>query len=440
MMIRGFRTMSGRAALAATAGLLMGAYASAPARAADLGGGCCADLEERVAELEATTARKGNRIVSLQVYGQVNKALLIWDDGVDSDAYIVDNDYSGTRVGFAGSAAMKPGWKAGFNVELDIQDSASDKVFNSRFGNGSASRAGEGDEGTTSTITGIRGENEIVIRYSNVYVESDRIGRVTLGQQSTASDGAAEVVLGNSLSYASISTGNDFIIQGTPGSGVIGGSGGTRVDSFVASFDGIRDDVIRYDSPAIYGFILSASWGDDDYWDVTLRYKNEWNSVRIAAAIAYQMDDTNDDANTLIDQAGGGAADILLGSISVMHIPTGIYGAFAAGTIDKDDIGGEANFWYAQLGLERKFLSYGSTTIYGEYGQYDDVATLRTVGDYDSSEADRWGFGVVQRFDSAALELYLQASFWSFDAVTSSGVALDLEDLSTVMLGSRIKF
>ena len=28
-------------------------------RAADLGGNCCADLEERVAELEATTARKG---------------------------------------------------------------------------------------------------------------------------------------------------------------------------------------------------------------------------------------------------------------------------------------------------------------------------------------------------------------------------------------------
>ena len=44
--------------------------------AADLGGSCCADLEERVAELEATSVRKGNRNVSLQVYGQVNRALL----------------------------------------------------------------------------------------------------------------------------------------------------------------------------------------------------------------------------------------------------------------------------------------------------------------------------------------------------------------------------
>jgi hypothetical protein len=30
------------------------------ASSADLGGDCCADLEERVAELEATTVRKGN--------------------------------------------------------------------------------------------------------------------------------------------------------------------------------------------------------------------------------------------------------------------------------------------------------------------------------------------------------------------------------------------
>lgn len=43
------------------------------AAAADLGGDCYADLEERVAELEATTARKGNRKVSLEVSGQVTK-------------------------------------------------------------------------------------------------------------------------------------------------------------------------------------------------------------------------------------------------------------------------------------------------------------------------------------------------------------------------------
>ena len=57
----------GLSALAA-AGLLAGGMATG-ASAADLGGNCCADLEERIAELEATTARKGNRKVSLTITG-----------------------------------------------------------------------------------------------------------------------------------------------------------------------------------------------------------------------------------------------------------------------------------------------------------------------------------------------------------------------------------
>ena len=44
--------------------------------AADLGGNCCADLEERIAELEATTARKGNRKVSLTIYGWVAQQVM----------------------------------------------------------------------------------------------------------------------------------------------------------------------------------------------------------------------------------------------------------------------------------------------------------------------------------------------------------------------------
>jgi hypothetical protein len=44
-------------------------FAQKPAKAADLGGDCCADLEDRVAELEATTVRMGNKKVSVQIYG-----------------------------------------------------------------------------------------------------------------------------------------------------------------------------------------------------------------------------------------------------------------------------------------------------------------------------------------------------------------------------------
>jgi predicted porin len=414
-MIGGIMNTS-RLALVAAAGVLLGA-AVTPAKAADLGGGCCGDLEERVAELEATTARKGNRVVSLQVYGQVNKALLIFDDGVDSDAFIVDNDASGSRLGFTGKATIKPGWTAGYLLEFDYQDAASDKVFNGASG----SVAQNGDDPN----------DEITIRYNNFYIESERLGRITLGQGSTAADGASEVVLGNSIKNSDIHHGTSFLIR----NGSASTFSSVKLGDIAQNFDGGRDDVIRYDSPSIYGFIVSASWGDNDYADVALRFKKEFNSIRIAAAVAYQWDETED--------AGVGTTTItpafeaLTGSISVQHIPTGIYGAFAAGSKEFTDLVNrdDATFWYAQLGIEKKFLPYGSTTVYGDYGIYKDTA-------FNGSEAERWGLGAVQKFDSAALEVYAQATFWSFDGTgpLASQDLSDAEDLTTVMIGSRLKF
>ena len=85
-MIGGLLSKSvSRVALFAAAGLFMGGVAMPSAKAADLGGDCCADLEERVAELEATTARKGNRKMSLTITGQVHRMVLWWDDGHSSN-------------------------------------------------------------------------------------------------------------------------------------------------------------------------------------------------------------------------------------------------------------------------------------------------------------------------------------------------------------------
>ena len=67
-MIGGYMTRTSLLAVAASASLF-----ATGASAADLGGDCCADLEERIAELEATTARKGNRKVSLTVSGHVTE-------------------------------------------------------------------------------------------------------------------------------------------------------------------------------------------------------------------------------------------------------------------------------------------------------------------------------------------------------------------------------
>src|SRR5436305_9097773 len=108
-------------------------------KAAELGGNCCADLEERVSELEATTARKVNRKVSLTISGQVNKAILWIDNGGPKSGTPgpaqaalgsrgqqflpgVDNTASSTRFIFDGNARVTSKLTAGYRmmVELDI--------------------------------------------------------------------------------------------------------------------------------------------------------------------------------------------------------------------------------------------------------------------------------------------------------------------------------
>ena len=89
--------------VATIAGLVLAATAAA---AADLGSGCCADLEERIAELEATTVRAGSRKVSLQITGQVSHVIMAWNDGAEKNVYVQENAQTQNRIGFQGKARI----------------------------------------------------------------------------------------------------------------------------------------------------------------------------------------------------------------------------------------------------------------------------------------------------------------------------------------------
>ncbi len=50
-----------------------------------------------------------------------------------------------------------------------------------------------------------------------------------------------------------------------------------------------RTELLRYDSPTLAGFVLSASIGEaGDYWGVMLRYAGEFSGFRVAAGIGYE--------------------------------------------------------------------------------------------------------------------------------------------------------
>lgn len=216
---------------------LLGATAGGAA-AADLNAGnCCADIEERVAELEATVARKGNRKVSLAVYGQVNAGILYIDDGISDDVAVIQGAPETSRFGFKGEAVIGTGIVAGYKLEIEADDA-------------------------------------LDVRHSFVYVGGPA-GRVSLGHTSTATDGAAETSVVNTDVAARM-------LSIAPLSQVIGAD---------LPFDGGRADVIRFDSGSIAGFTASAAWAGEGSWDGAVRYAGEFGGFKLAAAGGYREDD-----------------------------------------------------------------------------------------------------------------------------------------------------
>src|SRR3984893_8037189 len=105
------------------AGRLVGGLAVGSASAPALGGNCCADLEERIAELEATTARKGNRKVSLTISGWVGEQVLWWDDGAMRGTYVVGIGTTlASHVTFSGQATIMPGSYAGYVLTMEMNE------------------------------------------------------------------------------------------------------------------------------------------------------------------------------------------------------------------------------------------------------------------------------------------------------------------------------
>lgn len=390
------------------------AFSTAPAIAADFGGDCCADLEERVATLEATTARKGNRKVSLVISGQVNQALMIWDDGDESDAYVINNGNSSTRIRFKGDAKINHDWSAGYYLEVEVRSTMSFRLSQTD------------DDGSNP--------GGIDIRQSNMWIASKTLGKVTIGQQSPATDDLAFYgsVAGVAGHYQpDWHYGDSFQLRNSVG----GALSGVTISELAGSingflfFDGtIRQNVVRYDTPTIAGFVLSASWGEDDFYDVALRYAGAWGDFTVKGAIGYSIYDEAP-ATTAV-----GEERSLSASAGAIHNPTGLFAHFAWRSYEYDMNQVDAQGYQVQAGIKNRWNSLGATAIYGAYTNVED-GHVRNNNGITSSEIDRWSVGATQWIDAAAMELYVV-----YDHTEAEAVGFAFEDFDTVTIGGRIKF
>ena len=436
-MFGGLKKTTSRLAIMSAAGFFVSGFVATFAQAADLGGDCCADLEERVSELEATTVRKGNRKVSLKLSGHVNRMIVYWDDQINDDVYFLDNSESETRFRLTGDAPIAPGWKAGFKIEVEVVDaegSTVDQLVDDRTPDG----ANDGDDNSDGAINA---------RKMSWFIKNDQLGKITIGRDSPATDDVNQLnIAKNPIADADFDNMRDFHLAVSQGMfGCTGAACRTSVnlDTIMANVDTRRANGIRFDSPSLFGMVISAFYGEDDLADIAIRYKKEWNSIRFVGGIGYVWDTDEDPDRTIqCPQPGLGNGqntgncvderidrERLVGSASVMHVPTGIY-LYAAASNDKfgnfhnssngaapqffSPVNGraaapDATSWYVQAGIKRRLLApnLGKTTLYAEYGRWNDFGVglnaaalggpsglfTRASSEITDSSADLWGFG-----------------------------------------------
>lgn len=458
----------------ACAGLFAGG-----ANAADLGGDCCADLEERVAELEATTARKGNRKVSLTVSGWVGEQLLYFDNGVSDDLYVTGiGSTLSSHVKFTGAAQITPSVAAGYVLHLEVIGSDPITATNQAFqGKGpSAYQIASGD--TLQT-------NNVQTLYSYWFLKDKNLGQVMVGHIPQASQHAAVLVDGSGTMVAANWTPINSLAVGltrngveltapNPGLGlpVVGFPVGAAMWCGSTSLptggncEPISIDGVRYDSPTFAGFSASASWGADDFWDVALRYAGEISGFKFAAVAAYYHN-SDERAYTGFNTVVGTSnplkrdAGYFQAGAYLQHVKSGLflYGAYGKeyndnilddGNAFKLGIPGnltaeqpDGHVWYIKAGIRQNWLPLGATVLYGEYEERNDMfhPDMIALG-VDGSQNKQWGLGVVQEIDAAAMSLWLTYRNYetSFSGPGVAGAFDNLDDIDVVTAGAMISF
>ncbi len=492
-MVGGLDWPQGRLLIAAGASVLVGALMHTPAKAADLGGDCCADLKERMAELEATTVRKGNKKVTVTLYGQENHAVLFWNDGVERNAYTVDNNYESSRFGLKGSAKITGDWSGGYRLEIEPTEANSAKLNQ------------YDDDNAFDTTAG-----RLNVRHSFLYINNKKLGEIRLGLTATpiyniTKDTNVTELEDTMHSDNRMMQGFFLRATGSPqnaeGLSTLKWQDISRCysssNAFVCSS---RKNGAAYWTPNWEGFSASVGYFEDDEWGAALRYKKEWGEAfEVGAGIGYA--NITDERLSI---AGGGVAGFKrdfnewAGSASIKHKPTGLFAFTAFSFSETDDsnaIGAfndkrppEMNAWDVQVGIQRKMPWFGldtlgDTSFWGGFSNINDgfaegssaVSGVTPVfppasqatrlgvradglisasafpgvlapGNYQvvGSAVDRWILGLDQELEKSGMHLYGVYQHFTADIslidINRDHVPVPLDDFDLFYTGARIYF
>ncbi|MDA0366903.1 MAG: porin [Proteobacteria bacterium] len=367
------------------------------------------DMQAALKSVQETSAGNGtgrNRVVlsrddkvKLSIEGQVNRALLFYDDGNKSAVRHVDNNASSTRLAFNGSAQATDDIKLGATFEVQFESNSSATV----------------NQADNTAV----GTNSFTERKLEIYAASNRFGTVTLGHGSTASSG----MTGSDLSGTDLVGSSDVadsaggLSFATAGTGAIVGN--PTVGGAFDDLGGLgSDDRLRYDTPNFKGIALSTSSVDGGEWDIAASYAASHSGLEVDSKIGY----ANQSGTQTFPET------ILGGSLSVAHNGGLNLTVASARGDDSDSTRDAQNFWYGKIGyIAKDLFRFGTTNVSVDYGHYNNVAA-------NNDEAKSSGLQFVQAISEWGTELY--AGFRRYD-LDRTGSTFD--EIAIVLAGARVR-
>jgi hypothetical protein len=362
----------------------------------------------------ALELKSGNDKVKVNLYGEVNRAVMYADDGHQDKFFHIDNTNSETKIGLAGAVAAADDLTVGSTIQLKWQSNPSEQVSM-----------------TEETIAGAFAEDII-----ELFFDFKNAGKLSVGQGSMASDGASEVdlsgtdIVGKS-GVAKIGGGLEFYDAASGGYGkndgeVVSGVFSRRCcwDAFNRiTSDGLgKINRVRYDTPTFAGFSIAAAAGAEDSTDVALNYSGEFSGNQLNAVAAW-------------GNPGGNSEYAQINASASLLLNFGLNLTAGFGTHDMDELpakGDDPVFTYGKVGWKcDQLFSVGTTAVSVDYGIYKNGTAL----DVDQ-KGTATGVQFVQELTAYSSQLYAGWRMFSLEDNTKA----DYKDISLVMTGARITF
>jgi hypothetical protein len=335
--------------------------------------------------------------LEVKVSGQVNRALMYADDGVDKKTFNVDNEISGTRFRLTGAAGITPSLRAGVILEFDFQSNESSVV----------------------TMAAPSSTPALVERHMDAWVERTGWGRLHLGQGDGAANGGVEVDISGTgiISAAAVNDIGGALAFRAEGTGAAGPTISNVIDR--QDFES-RYDRVMYVTPTFGGFRGQVSNGTQGTFNVSeaaLWYSGKLGALGdLVGALGYSKSGA---------AAGANKEEIIGGSVSWLHT-SGISLTYGHTTREVPVVpptaSRDGDFDYVKLGYK-----FGKHAVSLDYAMGKDQAA---AGD----DAKMYGAGYVWTPISWA-EFYAGYKVHSLDR---PGTAF--EDIALLTVGTRLKF